>query len=861
MRGLVLVVSGCCCAAALAADPQPKTGYDDFQKQIQPFFNKYCIQCHSADGTEPDIRFDLFTDQASLEKWSPMLEKAQTMLSSQKMPPKAEPQPTAAERNAVLTWLQAYASSVDCDDPATKNPGRVTIRRLNREEYNNTIRDLLAMPDFRPAAAFPADDAGYGFDNIGDVLSIAPVLMEKYLSAANVIMEKALFSDPVIPPPLKRWTGATMEGSFPKSNPDEVITQGNRGRSAVPGRVFNYAGEIFADYDFPADGEYMLRIRGYGRQRPMVQFKIDDQNIGRPVSITEDINNTKFYGPDKIKVTKGTHRVTVSLVNGQSKEDYEAALAKAATQPAATAPSLAEVDEDALAQAGARRGNGAAPAANADGAAADPAAAAQPPARGQRGANAARGARRGGAGARGARGGGGGPSTPVIGVVFVEVEGPLEVTPDRMPESYRRIMVAHPSATLTKSQAAEQIIRNFASKAYRRPVKDDEVKELMSLWSKFDADSESFEVSIGATLQAVLASPNFIYRYERDPGADDAGGVRTLDEYELASRLSYFLWSSMPDDELFALAAKGQLRANLDAQVKRMLADPKSQALVDNFAGQWLKLRMMNTVAPDTKTFPDFDEALRQAMITETQMFFASIMHEDRSVLDFIDADYTFLNERLAKHYGIEGVTGDEFRKVQLKSPERGGLLTQASVLTITSYPGRTSPVQRGKWVLENLFDQSPPPPPPNVPPLQDQGQLKGTLRQRMEQHRANPACATCHEQMDAIGFGLENFNAIGAWRSTEDDARIDASGSLPGGQKFNGPAELKQLIKSRQDDFCKTLTGKLLTYALGRGLEKYDQCTVDEIDRKVKAEGYKFSVLVDEIVHSDPFQKRSAKQ
>jgi hypothetical protein len=270
---------------------------------------------------------------------------------------------------------------------------------------------------------------------------------------------------------------------------------------------------------------------------------------------------------------------------------------------------------------------------------------------------------------------------------------------------------------------------------------------------------------------------------------------------------------------------------------------------------------MMNSVVPDSKTFPDFDDALRQAMITETQMFFMSIVHEDRSILDFIDADYTFLNERLAKHYGIEGVTGDEFRKVKLTSPVRGGLLTQASILTITSYPARTSPVQRGKWVLENLFDSSPPPPPPGVPALKDHGEIKGTLRQRMEQHRANPACATCHEQMDAIGFGLENFNAIGAWRTSDDDAPIDASGSLPGGQKFNGPAELKQLIKSRQDDFCKTLSSKLLTYALGRGLEKYDKCTIDEIAGKMKSDGYKFSVLVSEIVHSEPFQKRAAQQ
>jgi hypothetical protein len=316
----------------------------------------------------------------------------------------------------------------------------------------------------------------------------------------------------------------------------------------------------------------------------------------------------------------------------------------------------------------------------------------------------------------------------------------------------------------------------------------------------------------------------------------------------------------MPDEELFRLAEKGQLRANLDAQVMRMMKDPKAIALVDNFAGQWLKLRMMDFVTPDAKTFPEFDDPLRQAMISETQMLFMEIMREDRSILDFIDADFTYLNERLAKHYGIEGVTGDEFRRVKLDSPERGGLLTHASVLTITSYPARTSPVQRGRWVLENLLDQAPPPPPPDVPALVEQGKLTGTLRQRMEKHREDPGCAACHEEMDAIGFGLENFNAIGAWRSSDGDSPIDSAGLLPNGRKFSGPAELKKIIKERQDDFCKALSQKMLTYAMGRGLEKTDKCYIEEIVGKTKEQGYKFSALVLQVVHSDPFQKRAAK-
>ncbi len=838
-------------SGAMAADPvsvgapQQVLDFPDFQKQIQPFFNQYCISCHSEKGAEPDIRFDLFTDQAAMEKAMPNFEKAVKMLRGQKMPPPKKPQPTKEEREVALAWLEAYTSGIDCSDPSLRSPGRVTLHRLNRAEYNNTIRDLLAL-DMRPADAFPADDAGYGFDNNGDVLSIAPVLMEKYITAAGLVLDKSIYADPVRPPAVQQQMAATLEGTIPKSDPKAATPpRGAGGRTMPLGRIFNYSGEIETDFEFPIEGEYAIRIRGYSKGRATIQFKIDGAEAGVPVQLTEDIQNSKFYGPEKLKVPAGKHRVTVAFTNGATREEYDIAAAaeaaavaeaaaKAATQPAVTPELVEEVNEDAAVATPAQRGG-------------------QRGARG-RGAN-GRGARGGAAAGAAAPGG-----KPTMGVVFVEVEGPLEITPDRMPESYRRVMITRPSATVSKSQAAEQIIRNFSTKAYRRPLDNQEFQQLMEMWTKYDANGEVFEASIYTTLQAVLVSPNFLYRYERDPGPADPGNVRTLDEYELANRLSYFFWSSMPDDELFALAQKGQLRANLDAQVKRMMKDPKSGSLVENFAGQWLKLRMMEYVTPDATTFPNFDEELRQAMITETQMLFSAIIQEDRSVLDFIDADFTFLNERLAKHYGISGVTGDEFRRVQLSSPERGGLLTQGSVLTITSYPARTSPVQRGKWVLENLLDQAPPPPPPDVPALKEQGELKGTLRQRMEQHRSNPACASCHEEMDAIGFGLENFDAIGAWRSTDGSAPIDPAGSLPNGQQFSGPAELKTIVKAHQDEFCKALTVKLLTYSLGRGLEKFDKCTVDEITTKMKQGGYKFSVLVNEIVRSDPFQKRAGK-
>jgi hypothetical protein len=494
-------------------------------------------------------------------------------------------------------------------------------------------------------------------------------------------------------------------------------------------------------------------------------------------------------------------------------------------------------------------------------------------ARGQRGngAGAANG-RNGAAGAAGRRGGGPPPAAPpsptgkpILGIIYMEVEGPQEISPVRMPDSFKNIFVAWPSATVTKQDAARAIISNFATRAYRRPVRPDELNRLLAYWTQIDAGGDTFDHSIDLALQPILASPNFIYRVETDPTAADPGGVRTVNEFELASRLSYFIWSSMPDDELFGLARDGKLRANLPAQVKRMLASPKAAALVDNFGGQWLQLRQMANVVPDAKRFPDFDEPLRAAMTKETSLFFQAIIHEDRSVLDFIDADYTFMNGRLAKHYGRTDITGDEFRRVSLVGDARGGgLLTQASILTITSYPNRTSPVLRGKWVLENLLDEAPPPPPPDVPKLAEtsQAEMTGTLRQRMEQHRTNPNCVSCHAQMDPIGFGLENFDAIGAWRVNDlNNVAIDASGTLPDGTNFEGAAGLKKVLMTRKDQFCRCLTDRLMTFALGRGMEGYDRASVNEIAAGLKTDNYKFSSLVMRIVNSDAFQKRGSSE
>jgi hypothetical protein len=402
------------------------------------------------------------------------------------------------------------------------------------------------------------------------------------------------------------------------------------------------------------------------------------------------------------------------------------------------------------------------------------------------------------------------------------------------------------------------------TRAFRRPATDDEVERLTRLVLAVTKGGDSFERGIQVAVEAVLVSPHFLFRIEIDPEPLNPQAIHAINEYELATRLSYFLWSSMPDDELLRLAHEGALRkeGNLAAQVRRMLKDPKSSALLDNFVMQWLHLRNLKLINPDLKQFPDFNEALRTAMETETRLFFEAIAREDRSLFDLLDANFTFVNERLAKHYGIPGVTGDQFQRVTLANPERGGLLGHASVLTVTSNPTRTSPVKRGKWILENLLNAPPPPPPPNVPELKEaEGKLEGTLRQRMEQHRSNPACASCHTQMDALGFGLENYNPVGAWRVKDGGADIDATGSLPSGASFTSPAELKAILKSRDGDFRRCLAEKLLVYALGRGLEYYDKCTVDAIVRNTATNQDKFSALVLEIVNSDAFQKRRGKR
>ena len=442
----------------------------------------------------------------------------------------------------------------------------------------------------------------------------------------------------------------------------------------------------------------------------------------------------------------------------------------------------------------------------------------------------------------------------------IEIKGPFNPEPAPLSESHRQIMVCEPEGAGFDRICAEKIVGRLVGLAFRGSVAEKEVRSYVRLAEGAVGQGASFEQGIQLALKAILVSPQFLFRVERDPDPARPNPIRPVGDFELASRLSYFLWSSMPDEELLKAAKRGGLRTKdgRRTQVMRMMRDEKSQAFVENFAGQWLQLRNVSLVRPDPETFPEFDEELRDAMVHESELFFDHIMREDRSILELLNTDYTFLNERLAKHYAIEGVEGPGFRRVRLSGEQRGGVLTHASVLTVSSYPTRTSPVLRGLWVLENLLGDRPPDPPEDVPELDEQAVGNAaSLRQQLERHRADPSCAVCHDRMDPLGFGLENFNAIGGWRTADGNFPIDASGELPGGTRFDGPAGLRALLYAQQDQFARNLTEKMLTYALGRGLETYDEPAVEEISRDIAGNGYRFSRLVLGVVESMPFQMR----
>ncbi len=736
------------------------------QNLLESTTSRYCTGCHNdrlktGGVTLQNVGGDVASQAATLEK---VLHK----LRAGEMPPAGMPRPDAATYTALTSWLETELDRNALDHP---NPGAPAVHRLNRAEYRNAVRDLLDL-DLDHSANLPPDDSGYGFDNIGDVLTVSPLHMEKYLANARRIARLAI---------------GTLK---PSSALERFKPPPGTANDSIDALPLNERGGILFRRYFPFDADYSVLVRVRGNPGPgMPPAKLDLRIDGQRVKLYD-------AAIDTAEANQGTRNFELRLPFRAGQHEIGAAF----------------LTENAKLEGG-------------------------PP-----------------------RGPNNNPSTNGLFVDYVAVGGPYDPKGPGDTESRERIFICRPSTPEQEAPCAREILTSLARQAYRRPVTATDLDPLMKLFATGRADGKSFESGIEMGLTAILVSPDFLFRVEHSNGQ--------ITDLELASRLSFFLWSSIPDEELLPIAERGKLHdpAMLRTQTLRMLRDPKSQALLDNFAGQWLQLRNIAEWHPDPQKYPKFDEALRHAFERESSLFFENIVREDRSVLELIDADYTFVNARLARYYGIPGVHGSYFRRVSVtgQKPEkvRGGVLTQGGVLMITSYPTRTSPVLRGKWILENILGAPPPPPPPNVPQLTESavGTAK-SLREQLEKHRASAACASCHSRLDPLGFSLENYDGVGRFRAEEDGSPIDASGSMSNGTIVTGPAGLKKVILERKDEFVEVMAGKLLTYALGRGLEYYDQPAVRQIRREMAADDNRFSAMVLGVVNSVPFQMRRAPQ
>jgi len=771
--GIALAVATLLPAATLQAQ-NPVATVNTHRETLQ----LYCVGCHS--GPTPFAGLNLQgADIANLEENGAIWEKMLRKLRDRQMPPAGMPRPDAATYDSLVKYIESERDRLAEVKP---NPGRTTLHRLNRTEYANTIRDLLAL-EIDVADLLPADDIGYGFDNIGDVLSVSPLLMERYLGTARKISRQAV-GDATMPVSYQTYTVA--HGLKQLDRMSEAAPVGSRGGTVIRHR-------------FPADGEYEISVGlqrgrnedvlGMGRERKL-DLRLDDQRlqlfiIARNARAVEPGAGTPPDAHLKVRLTvkAGTHELGAAFLKDTMVEEGI----------------IDRVREDQV-------------------------------------------------------------RTYFEGVGAISIAGPFNVQGPGATPSRERIFVCRPAARAEEEACAEKILSNLAHRAYRRPVTAGDMSQLLALFRQ-GVQSGGFESGVRLALQKILVSPAFIFRAEYDPPDAAPGSAHRISDIELASRLSFFLWSSIPDDELLAVAERGELsnKSAVAGQVRRMLADPRSRELVKNFTGQYLFLRNIDRIAPDSGSFPGFDENLRQSLAKETELVVESTLREDRSVADLLKTDYTFLNERLAQHYGIKGIYGPEFRRVVLEDPKRHGLLGQASILTVTSYPNRTAPTIRGKWVLLQILGTPPPPPPPNVPSLKDDATTKNlTMRERMELHRSNPTCAACHKMMDPLGFALENFDGLGQWReSIGSGGPIDSSGVLPDGTKFDGPAGLREVLVSKQDMFVETFTEQLMTYALGRGVEEYDYPVLRKITREAAPENQRWSSIILGIINSAPFQMR----
>ena len=804
LGGMAVVVA----AATLQAAPQPVPPAQaaTTPDQSRTFLDTHCIVCHNSERRTANLALDEDAlDPREAPQHADIWEKVIRKLRTGAMPPAGRPRPDARAAAEVVSYLETTI-----DAAAVRRPmvGRPVAHRLNRTEYANAIRDLLDL-EVDASELLPPDDAGYGFDNIGDVLTVSPMLLERYMSAAGKIARLA--------------SGTAGGASSHTYTLSKYLRQHDRMSEDLP---FGSRGGMAVRHTFPSTGDYIVKLRLLKNHRDQIrgmsqlhelEVRLDGERLqrftlGRPP--TEEPTPQQaaerlqyiLHGDQgldvRVRTTAGPHLVAAAFL-------ARPVVAEGPLRPTLSVASFGFSGDGALAE------------------------------------------------------------TEEPALWTLRIDGPFNVGshPDPDPgdtASGRRLFVCRPEGAGEELPCATEIFSTLARRAFRRPVTEADLDVLLAFFDE-GRNRGGFEAGVELALRKVLVSPEFLFRIERDPPNAQPGNAYRLSDVELASRLSFFLWSSIPDEELLGLAERGMLAdpAVLEQQVARLLADRRATALAQNFAGQWLYLRNMQLVMPDPKAFPEFDDNLREAFVRETELFFLSQLREDRSVLDLLEADYTFMNERLARHYGIPGIYGSHFRRVQLTGNTRRGLLGHGSILTVTSYANRTSPVLRGKWLLENILGTPPPPPPPNVPALKESGGdgvPPTSVRERMELHRRNPVCASCHAQMDPLGFALENFDAIGKWRTMgEGGTPIDASAVLPNGAAISGPGELARVLVEQPDRFVSTVVEKLLTYAIGRGVEYYDAPAVRAIVGAAAARGYPWSSLISGVVTSAPFQMRTS--
>lgn len=731
-----------------------------WEKEILPLVETYCYDCHGDGLKKGELAMDKYGSIAEMQQHREVWKRIRDHLKHQLMPPIDEDQPNADERKKILAWIDDAVFPVDPNHP---DPGRVTLRRLNRVEYQNTLRDLLGV-NVNVMDLIPPDDSGYGFDNIGDVLTLSPAHLERYLEAARVALDKAVIPGKM-PSPETDLAGKDLDGNGQRSEDGHYLFKPGEAKTVFkPQRAGNYRVTITASGTFGAEVAPLMELRLEGK-------KLKDWSVGARMDKPEDYS-------EEIRIEKDEPvEITVAFMNDFWDENY---------------PDSSRRDRNLMVNA-------------------------------------------------------------------MKISGPLDGPPPEKPQSHKRIYGKREPGESDDAYAL-RVMNGFARRAFRRPTLEGEVKRYLQLVALAKKQGEDVEHGIRLALEAMLVSPSFLFREEPQPEPDKADKIHKIDEHVLATRLSYFFWSTMPDQRLMELASRGELRKNLDSEIERLIGNDRSQQFVSNFTGQWLRLRDIPSTRPQEKMFPKFTGKVRDAMRRETEMFFAHIVREGLPIDTLLDADFTFLNETLADYYGIPDVKGDKFRKVTHTDSHRRGIMGQGSFHLLTSYPLRTSPVLRGKYVLENLLDTAPPPPPPNVPQLEPTSH-KGdqrSLREQLEKHREDPSCASCHALMDPIGFGLENFDAAGAWRDKENGKDLDTAGELIGGRKFHGVDELRKvLVQDHKEEFYRSVATKMLTYALGRGLDWYDKPALDRIVSETEKAGGNSRALMRAVIDSVPFQYR----